>query len=251
MGISFCNRTHCLDFVALVPSATMEFGNDLRDARFIKRLNRFSALVEIDGSETTVHVPNSGRMGELFVAGQRIYLTPVVKEHRKTAYDLVLVDLEHSLCSTDSRLPPYLIQEAFIEHKLNQFEEYDTLRREVPLEESRIDLALSGSKGICYVETKSVTLVQEGIALFPDSPTERGCKHIRSLVKALEFGHRAVVIFVVQRPDAHVFSINDVADPQFSQGLRDAMARGLEAYAYKCEVNTQTVALDTQILFKL
>ena len=229
----------------------MKFETDLIEARFIRRLNRFAALVDLDGSQTMVHVANSGRMRELLVEGYRMYLKPAAKDHRKTAYDLALVDLGHSLCSADARLPPYLVQEAFQEGRLDQFADYDALRREVPLEESRIDLILSGSRGVCYVETKSVTLVEGGIGLFPDAPTERGRKHVLSLVKALESGHRAAVVFVVQRPDAVAFSTNDGADPRFSQALREAIDRGLETYAYKCQVSTRAITLDGQIPVKL
>ncbi len=93
------------------------------------------------------------------------------------------------------------------------------------------------------LETKSVTLVVGGVGLFPDAPTERGTKHLRSLGHAVQSGHRAAVVFVVQRADAVAFSPNDTADPEFGAALRRAVEAGVEAYAYACQVSLEGVTL--------
>ena len=229
----------------------MELNPNLKEAYFIKRLNRFAALVDLDGVETLIHVANSGRMHELLVQGYRVFLKPVAGDHRKTAYDLALVDLGLFLCSADARLPPVLVQEAWQKGSLPQFADYETLQREVRLGESRIDLMLSESYRLCYVETKSVTLVEEEVGLFPDAPTERGRKHLLSLIKALDTGHRAAVIFVVQREDVVAFSPNDAADPQFGLALRQAVAEGVGAYAYRCKVSKRAIRLDQELPVRL
>ena len=87
----------------------MRFDSKLVEARFIRRLNRFAALVRMEGREVMVHVANTGRMRELLVPGRPVLLRPAANPHRKTAYDLMLVDLDFTLCSTDSRLPPRLV----------------------------------------------------------------------------------------------------------------------------------------------
>ena len=115
------------------------------------------------------------------------------------------------------------------------------------LEDSRIDLLLSGSSCECYIEAKSVTLVEDGVSLFPDAPTERGRKHVSSLVKTLQRGHRAAVVFVTQRADPLSFSPNERADPRFWAVLRDAEARGLEVYAYKCEVTMSRIDISDAV----
>ena len=102
--------------------------------------------------------------------------------------------------------------------------------------ESRLDLRLQGPAGLCYVETKSVTLVEDGVGLFPDAPTTRGAKHVRSLAQAVKAGHRAAVIFVVQRDDAQALRPHDEADPDFGAVLRESVAAGVEAFAYGCRV---------------
>ena len=103
----------------------------------------------------------------------------------------------------------------------------------------------------CYLETKSVTLVEDGIGLFPDSPTSRGVKHLRSLEKALGEGYRAAVIFVIQREDVQGFTTNDAADPDFAVAFRQALAAGVEAFAYRCRVTHRQIELAGEVPIKL
>ncbi len=225
----------------------MRFDSELVDATFIRRLNRFAALVDLDGNEVMVHVANTGRMRELLTPGRPVLLRPAAKPERKTAFDLMLVDLGFALCSTDSRLPPRLVEETFVEGGLEPFAGFAEARREVTFEESRFDLMLSGDEGICYVETKSVNLVENRVALFPDAPTERGRKHLGTLVKAVEAGHRAAAFFVIQRSDAEAFRPHPTADPAFAEALRDATAQGVEVYAYNCRVTRREIAIQRSI----
>ena len=225
--------------------------DSLVEARFLQRINRFAATVELGGSETTVHVANSGRMRELLVTDRRVLLRPVAGNHRKTAFDLAIVDLGHALASADARLPNRLVYEAIRDRRLPQFAGFDEIRAEVTHGESRLDLALRGPTGTCYVETKSVTLVEEGVALFPDAPTTRGRKHMISLARAVACGHRAAVVFVVQRDDADAFTPNDMADPEFGQTLRESMDRGVEAYAYRCHVTEEEIVLADPLPMRL
>jgi sugar fermentation stimulation protein A len=221
----------------------MQLGSDLVEGRFLTRLNRFAALVEVDGEQVLVHVANSGRMHELFVPGYRVLLKPRSGEHRKTKFDLALVDLGFSMCSADARLPNALMAEALELKRLPQFIDYPQVRREVTFGESRLDLMLEGPEGQYYVETKSVTLVVNGTGLFPDSPTIRGAKHMRSLEQAVVMGHRAAAVFVIQREDAQSFAPHDTADPEFGQALRHAMSVGVKAFAYNCVVTENSIEL--------
>ena len=221
----------------------MDFPCDLVECRFIVRLNRFLALVDLNGQEVGVHVANSGRMRELLVPGNKVLINPRPGPHRKTGFDLALVDLGSNLVSADARLPNALVAEALSEERLPEFRSYPRVQREVTFGESRLDLMLEGVPGRCYVETKSVTLVVDGVALFPDAPTERGAKHVRSLVKAVEAGHRAAVVFVVQRDDAEAFATHDTADPEFGVGLRRGIAAGVEVFAYNCRVTEREITL--------
>ena len=225
----------------------MELSPGLVEGRFLVRLNRFAALVEVAGREVMVHVANSGRMRELLVSGHRVLLKPVSGDHRKTRFDLALVDLGFTLASADARLPNALVAEALEEGSLPQFRDYPKLRREVTFGESRLDLMLEGDQGRCYVEAKSVTLVVDGVGLFPDAPTGRGVKHLNSLTQAVAVGHRGAVIFVVQRGDARAFAPHDAADPELGAALRRAVTEGVEAFAYRCRVTEREVKLSDEL----
>lgn len=229
----------------------MRFDAELIDARFIQRLNRFAALVDLEGREVMVHVANTGRMTELLTPDRPVLLRSAAKPGRKTAFDLMLVDLGFALCSTDSRLPPQLVEEAFLARRLEPFAGYHEARREVTFKESRFDLMLSGEAGICYVETKSVNLVEDRVALFPDAPTERGVKHLGTLVKAVETGHRGAAFFVIQRPDAESFRPHFAADPAFANALRDSVSHGVEVYAYNCSVTRREIVIHRRIPVRL
>ena len=222
----------------------MDLGDDLVEGIFLERVNRFLARVEVEGREVGVHVANSGRMKELFVPGWRVLVRPVSRDHRKTKFDLVLVDMGNALVSADARMPNPLLAEGVANGHLQQFAGYTDMRREVIFGDSRLDLMLEGPSDRCYIEAKSVTLVMNGVGLFPDAPTIRGAKHLRTLETVLEAGHRAAVVFVVQRPDASAFATSDPSDPDLADALRSAVAAGVEAYAYNCEVTERSIRLD-------
>ena len=221
----------------------MDLPANLVEGRFKIRLNRFLALVDVNGREVAVHVANSGRMHELLFPGNRVLINPQRGPNRKTHFDLALVDVGCALVSADARLPNTLVAEAIAQGRLPQFRDYPDIRREVAFGESRLDLLLEGPTGCIYVETKSVTLVVEGVGLFPDAPTTRGAKHIRCLAQAVEAGHRAAVVFVVQRSDSQAFAPHDSADPDFGVALRQGLAAGVEAFAYNCCVTEKAVTL--------
>lgn len=225
----------------------MDLDGDLVEGIFLERVNRFLARVEVDGREVGVHVANSGRMQELFVPGWRVLVRPVAGETRKTKFDLVLVDMGPALASADARLPNPLVAEGVANGHLKQFSGYPDIRREVTFGDSRLDLMLEGPQGRCYIEAKSVTLVEKGVGLFPDAPTVRGAKHLHTLETVLEAGHRAAVVFVVQRPDATVFATSDPSDPDLAQAFRSAVAVGVEAYAYNCAVTENSISLDQRL----
>ncbi len=229
----------------------MDFASDLVEGRFKVRLNRFLALVDVEGRDVAVHVPNTGRMRELLVPGSQVLIVPRPEEHRRTGFDLALVDLESTLASIDARLPNGLVEEALVQGCLVQFQEYPTIRREVTFGESRLDLLLKGSGGRCYLEAKSVTLVADGAALFPDAPTAREAKHVRSLAQAVAAGYRAAVMFVVQRDDAQAFAPHDMADPEFGMALREGMASGVEVFAYGCRVTEKSITLGPELPIRL
>lgn len=210
--------------------------------QFLHRDNRFRATVDVDGQRAWAHVSNSGRLSDLFIPGTPIWLAPAEKPNRKTAFDLKLVEHGPVLVSVDARLPNRLFEEALIARKLPDFD-YPNIDREVYLNDSRIDFRLSGTDEVCWVETKSVTLVEEGIAKFPDAPTSRGRRHLLELIRARAQGNRAAVVFIIQRPDALSFSPHQEADPEFTAALDQAVEAGVEALALTCRVTPKTICI--------
>ena len=225
----------------------MEYKTNLIKAQFLRRTSRFSATVNVSGEEIEVHVPNSGRLRELFRPGQNTYLQYIESTTRKTKHDLVLVEMGNTLCSCDSRLPPLLIEESFNKGELDPFLGFTKLQREVSLGNSRIDILISSTGINCYIEAKSVTLVEGRTAIFPDAPTLRGTKHINSLLSAVEMGYRAAVVFIIQRADAQHLSINRQSDPLFFQTLRAAKFNGVEVYAFTSDVSLRGVTIQSPI----
>jgi sugar fermentation stimulation protein A len=216
-------------------------------ARFAERVNRFRVTVTIDGTAVDAHLPNSGRLTELLTPGRPCWLEPGNSPRRKTDYDLKLVKFADVLISVDARLPNLLFAEALEQRRLVPFRAYEAFDQEVFLGESRVDFRLTKPGGVLWVETKSVTLVEEGLALFPDAPTARGTRHVRELAGVVSEGAQAAIVFIVQRPDAHRFAPHDRADPSFGEELRHAADADAGVYAWTCQVSKRVITITEQI----
>lgn len=218
---------------------------------FLKRLSRFSALAEIADKVEKVYVPNSGRMKELLVPGVKVYVALKEEPHRKTCFDLLMVDYQDILVNIDSRLPNEIIYRNLLAGQLEPFKMYDQIKKEAKYGNSRLDFKLENGKGLCYVEVKSVNLVVDGTARFPDAPTPRGTRHLMELSKAVQEGQRGAVIFVILREDASFFSTNDTTDPIFGETLRRVIDLGVEVYAYDCKVAQNEITLNKRVDVRL
>lgn len=218
-------------------------------ATLIERPNRFLGIVKLDGRKVQAFIPNPGRMHELMVPGTRVYVIPKEGDHRKTKFDLTLMEYSNTLVSIDSRLPNYMLKES-INNGLDEFKGFHVDKAEPSFHDSRLDLKLTDGTNQVLLEAKSCTLVENGIALFPDAPTKRGARHMNTLVKALEFG-RAAMCFIIQRNDAWEWRPNEKMDPEFTQALRNAVENGVEAYAYTCDINLETVSIQKRVPINL
>ncbi len=223
---------------------------NLVPGRFVRRDNRFRATVVVDGQQHWAHVPNSGRLGELFTPGRSIWLSPATDPARKTAYDLKLVEYASVLVSVDARLPNPLFHEALEDGTIAGFD-FEQVRREVQREDSRFDFCLTSRSGVTWIETKSVTLVEGGLARFPDAPTSRGRKHLGGLEDACQAGDRAAVVFIIQRPDASRFRPNAETDPLFSTALVKAVRSGVTVRAFTCQVSMNEITIGDEIPVEL
>jgi sugar fermentation stimulation protein A len=225
----------------------LNFNSPVIEAVFIERVNRFVAQVEYQGRIEVAHVLSTGRMKELLVPGNSIYLEHASKKGRKTNYDLIAVSYNGRIVSIDATLPNRLLAKLFRERRIKEFSSFTQVRTEVTRGNSRLDFCLSDEDEQLWLEVKSVTLVENGVALFPDAPSQRAVKHIEELVRIKQEGKRAGIIFVVQRDDALRFSPNKTADPSFAKAVAYGKREGLEFYAYNCRVNKEGVSLDKPI----
>ncbi len=226
----------------------MKWGKPFFEGTFVSRVSRFSALVQKDRKEINVYLPNSGRLQELLIYGRPCWITPANASPRKTQMDLALLDIEGHLVSIDARVPNRLLREILISAPPEELKGYPFLRTEVLLGKSRLDFLLSNGNGSnFYIEAKSVTLVKDGQAFFPDAPTLRGSQQLKDLIRAKEAGHRAAIVFIVQRPDAKVFSPHEEADPPFAVALRVAARLGVEIYAYACKVTLEEITISHRL----
>ena len=219
------------------------------EARFKVRVNRFVALVEHAGREILVHVPNSGRLAELLLPGEPVWILPRAGKHRKTDFDLAFVRIpgEAGFACVDSRIPNLLlIQASGADNPL--YPGFTLVRREPALGVSRLDFLYARGQESLYVEAKCVTLVTEGRrARFPDAPTERGRRHLEELTRLVRGGGHGGVLFLVQRQDAASFSPNDTMDPPFGEALRRGAEAGVRVNAWSCRVEPGLVALGQEI----
>ncbi len=228
----------------------VRFENDLLEGVFLRRANRFAAYVDMSAGQEYVHVPNSGRLEELFKKGATVYCALNPGRGRKTDYDLTLVENEENedLVCVDSRFAGRIFEESFIAGFFPDLKGYETIEREVTFEDSRLDFRLVAEElPPVWVEVKCVTLVEEGRALFPDAPTRRGVRHLRNLGEIAERGERAAVFFVVQRDDAQEFGPHFSRHRQFAETLREAAAAGVEVCSYTCAVSREKMVIKERL----
>ncbi len=227
--------------------AGIRFPRPLVPGRFVRRLNRFAALVEVSGRLTRVHVRNSGRLHELFTPGRPVLLDPAATKGRRTRFTLAVVRLPSGFVSADAHLPNTLVAEGLQARSIPGLTEHRVLRREPPLGRGRADFLLARKGRPCLLEVKSVTLVQDGVALFPDAPTTRGRTHLMHLIAARRRGLAAAVLFIIQRADVRAFAPNQAADPDFTATLRRAVRAGVRVSAMTCRVNAMGVRLGASV----
>ncbi|MBR3869403.1 MAG: DNA/RNA nuclease SfsA [Clostridia bacterium] len=223
----------------------MKYENTTK-AKFISRPNRFIALAEIDGNETVCHVKNTGRLKELLKKNAVVYLQESSNPLRKTKYDLIAAEKDGELFNIDSQAPNIAAGEYF----RKVFPDC-TVRSEVKYGNSRFDFFIEGKGRKIFAEVKGVTLIKDGVALFPDAPTDRGVKHIRELIECTKEGYEAYILFVIQTEKAEVFSPNDETHRQFGDTLREAETAGVKILAVNCDVTPDEMTINKEIAINL
>ncbi|WP_462157427.1 DNA/RNA nuclease SfsA [Pseudoalteromonas sp. GB56] len=233
----------------------MLFSPPLQRATLLKRYKRF--LVDLrhpDGHEFTVHCANTGKMTGCADPGVIAYYSTSDNAKRKYPHSLELSsNTAGDLICVNTALANKVAIEAIEQGVISELAGYDTLLSEVKYgdENSRIDILLQDSnKANCYIEVKSVTLLEEnGRGYFPDAQTLRGQKHLRELMAMKALGHRAVLLFAVLHTGIENVAAADHIDPKYAQLLSEAVQAGVEVLAYKAKVNEQGVTLTHALEF--
>jgi len=236
----------------------MKFESPLIPGKLIKRYKRFLTDVELkDGSVVVAHCANSGSMLSVNDAGADVWLSPANNPKRKLQYTWELIKIGDAMVGINTQHPNRIVDEAIAAGKIKELSGYDTQKREVKYgKNSRIDILLSGEgKPDCYVEVKNTTMRRDlsnnAPAEFPDAVTARGAKHLVELGDMVEQGHRAVMFYLIQRDDAHSFTVAADIDPTYAKGLENALKRGVEVVAYSCRVSPQEIEIEGPAEVKL
>ena len=214
---------------------------------FLSRPNRFIAEVEIDGQKEIAHVKNTGRCRELLIPGREIILEESCNPARKTKYDLISVNKNGRWINMDSQAPNAAAAEWVAEGHL--FPEKISLKREKKYGASRFDLYVESEIRKAFIEVKGVTLEEDGMVRFPDAPTERGVRHIEELIRCMEDGYEAYLLFVIQMKDVKGFTPNDETHPLFGETLRKAQKAGVTILAYDCRITEDSMEICDPVPF--
>ncbi len=223
----------------------MRFATPLVPARLIRRYKRFLADVALtDGTEVTAHCPNPGSMLGLAEPGARVWLEPNEDPAKKLKFGWRLVEhADGHFTGVDTAAANKVAGEALRGAKIPALR-YPNMRAEVPYaDRSRVDFLLTGpGQPDCYVEVKSVTLSrQPGLAEFPDSVTARGARHLADLAAMVSQGHRAVMLYLIQRTDCAAMTLAADLDPAYAAAFAEACAAGVEALCHDTTISPQAI----------
>lgn len=216
----------------------MKYAN-IKEGRFRRRPNRFIAHIEIDGREELCHVKNTGRCKELLLPGAVVFVQEAEHGKRKTNYDLIAVRKGERLINIDSQVPNRVFREWVLGS--DHFPGLSLIKPESRYGNSRFDFYMEAADRRILVEVKGVTLEEEGAALFPDAPTQRGLKHVDELCRAVAEGFEAYLVFIIQMRSVRYFAPNHKTHPAFGEALLRAATHGVNIIALDCEVTPDSI----------
>ena len=223
--------------------------DNIFEAVFLDRPNRFIAHVFLDGHEQVCHVKNTGRCRELLVPGATVYIQKAANPARKTAYDLIAVRKGGRLINMDAAAPNKVFAEwlraggpGFVP---------ELIRPECVHGDSRFDFYFEHSGKRAFAEVKGVTLEAEGVVRFPDAPTERGVKHLRGLIHCVEEDFEAYAVFIIQMKGVKFFEPNRATHPEFAQALAQAARAGVKLIALDCYVTKDSLTAGERVEIRL
>lgn len=230
----------------------MKFPVKLQKMKLLKRYKRFLADVQQfqDRLTFTAHCPNPGSMKTLLDdPDTKVWVRPHEDARTRLPYTLEIIESYGTLIGINTMLPNKIAKEAIEADKIQELARYESLKTEVKYgKNSRIDILLqSEDKPDTYVEVKSVTMKRGQQAQFPDSVTKRGKKHLEELMDMVSAGHRAVMLFIIQRDDCLDFGIAEDIDSDYAATMKEAIKNGVEILAYACKVTPEEIYVKKRV----
>ena len=200
----------------------------------------------------TVHCPNTGSMRGCLDPGNRVMISKAENLKRKYSHTLEMIEVEGFWVGINTMYTNRLVREALEENKVSEVGAIDLIQAEVqvPSGKSRLDFLLTQGEQKMYVEVKNCTLVEDGLAQFPDAVTLRGQKHLQELLELVQAGHRGMIFFCVQRGDGEAFCPAAHIDPMYAKILIDVVAQGVEVVAYRACVTPSEIKIIEPMVVK-
>jgi len=213
--------------------------------KLIKRYKRFLADIVLDnGDEITAHVPNSGAMTSCIEENCDVWLTFHDNPKRKLKYTLELTKMGENLICTNTGVANKIAIEAIQNETIKELHGYSSLKPEQKYgQNSRIDILLENENQKCYVEVKSVSLKIDNYLAFPDAVTSRGTKHLNELAQMAKDGHRAVMLYVIQRDDNLPFRLANEIDKKYCEVFKEVTKNGVEVLVYQSHINLEEISV--------
>lgn len=229
----------------------MRFFNVLHQGILLKRYKRFLADVQLaDGRIVTAHCPNTGSMRTCSSPGSEAYLSESANLHRKYPYTLELIKENGILVGVNTSLTNAIVEEAFANGRITELGKPTKIQREVRTStHCRLDFALHFESSIAFVEVKSCTFAQNGIAMFPDAVTKRGHKHLLELANLVKQGYSGIVFFLVQRQDVRQFCPAASIDPLYSTTLQQVHEQGVTILVYQAAITPEEIVVRQPLPF--
>ena len=228
----------------------MKYEN-IKEGIFLERPNRFIAHGLVDNHKEVIHVKNTGRCRELLVPDAKIFLEEFDNPNRKTKWDLIGVKKGDTLINMDSGAPNKVVGEWLQESEIADFQEITLIKPEARYRSSRFDFYVETKEKKIYIEVKGVTLEMDGVAKFPDAPSQRAVRHVEELIQARKEGFEAYVFFVIKMKGIRYFTPNEDTHPQFKEVLVEAKEKGVKLLAYDCVVKPNELTIDKPVKIKL
>ena len=221
--------------------------------KLVKRYKRFLAdIILEDGQEITAHVPNSGAMTSCIEDNCDVWVSFHDNPKRKLKYTLELTKMSENLICTNTGVANKIAIEAIENSTIKELQGYTSLKPEQKYgQNSRIDILLENENQKCYVEVKSVSLKINDNLAFPDSVTSRGTKHLNELYDMVKDGHRAVMLYVVQRTDDLPFRLACEIDKKYCEAFAEVTKKGVEVLVYQSNISLEKIEIKKYLYFQI